>query len=69
MKDLIPFFLFAATVMAITWWLTREMDISWLRLMLRIASAVTLYLGSLWAARAQILRESIAYIFKSSHPQ
>lgn len=69
LKDLIPFFLFAATVMAITWWLTREMDISWLRLMLRIASAVTLYLGSLWAARAQILRESIAYIFKSSHPQ
>ena len=45
------------------------MDISWLRLMLRIASAVTLYLGSLWVARAQILRESIAYFFKSSHPQ
>ena len=69
MKDLLPFFMFAATVMAATWWLTRSMDISWLRLILRIVIAVAFYLGSLWVARAKILRESIAYVFKSSRPQ
>ncbi len=63
-KDIAPFFVFALAVMAAAWWLTRTMDISWLRMFLRILIAVVLYVGSLWLARAQILRESIAYIFK-----
>lgn len=63
-KDIAPFFLFAFAVMAIAWWLTRTMDISWLRMILRILIAAILYVGSLWIARAKILRESIEYIFK-----
>ena len=64
LKDIVPFFAFAFAVMAIAWWLTRTMDISWLRIILRILIAVVLYVGSLWIARAKILRESIEYIFK-----
>jgi len=64
LKDIVPFFLFAAGVMAAAWWLTRSMDISWLRMFFRIVLAVAFYVGSLWLARAQILRESIDYIFK-----
>ena len=64
LKDVLPFFLFALAVVASAWWVTRTMDISWLRMGLRILIAVALYLGSLWLARAKILRESIDYIFK-----
>lgn len=64
LKDIIPFFLFALSVMLAAWFITRTMDISWLRLFLRILIAVILYVGSLWIARAQILRESIDYIFR-----
>lgn len=63
-NDIAPFFVFAFAVMAIAWWLTRTMDISWLRMFLRILIAVVLYVGSLWIARAKILRESFEYIFK-----
>ena len=64
LKDIVPFFVFALAVMAVAWWFTRTMDISWLRMFLRIFIAVLLYVGSLWIARAKILRESIDYIFK-----
>lgn len=62
-KDIAPFFVFALAVMTLAWWLTSEMNISWIRMLLRIAIAAILYIGSLWLARAQILRESIDYIF------
>jgi O-antigen/teichoic acid export membrane protein len=62
-KDIAPFFVFALAVMTLVWWLTSEMNISWIRMFLRIAIAAILYIGSLWLARAQILRESIDYIF------
>lgn len=63
-KDIAPFFVFALAVMAIAYFATRTMDISWLRMFLRIVIAVALYVGSLWVARAKILRESFEYIFK-----
>ena len=63
-KDIAPFFVFALGVMAIAYFATRSMPISWLRMALRILIAVVLYVGSLWIARAKILRESIDYIFK-----
>lgn len=62
--DILPFFVFASAVMVAAWWLTRSMDISWLRMLLRCLIAVVLYVGSLAVARATILRESIAYILK-----
>ena len=64
MKDIAPFFVFALAVMAVAYFATQSLPISWLRMCLRIIIAVVLYVGSLWIARAQILRESIAYIFK-----
>lgn len=63
-KDIIPFFVFAFAVMAVAYFATQSLAISWLRLFLRILIAVVLYVGSLWIARAKILRESIEYIFK-----
>lgn len=63
LKDILPFFLFALGVMAAAYAATRTLPISWLRLALRILIAVVLYVGSLWIARARILRESIDYIF------
>ena len=50
--------------MAVAYFATRTMDISWLRMFLRILIAVVLYVGSLWIAGAKILRESIDYILK-----
>ncbi|MBQ9190341.1 MAG: lipopolysaccharide biosynthesis protein [Bacteroidaceae bacterium] len=64
LKDIAPFFVFALAVMAVAYFVTQSLPISWLRMCLRIVIAVVLYVGSLWIARAQILRESIAYIFK-----
>ena len=64
LKDIAPFFVFALAVMAVAYFATQSLPISWLRMCLRIVIAVALYVGSLWIARAQILRESIAYIFK-----
>ena len=64
LKDIAPFFVFALAVMAVAYFATQSLPISWLRMCLRIVIAVVLYVGSLWIVRAQILRESIAYIFK-----
>ncbi len=64
LRDIAPFFVFALAVMAVAYFATQSLPISWLRMCLRIVIAVVLYVGSLWIARAQILRESIAYIFK-----
>ena len=63
-KDIAPFFVFAIAVMAVAYFATSTMPISWLRMFLRILITVVLYVGSLWIARANILRESIDYIFK-----
>ena len=62
-KDIAPFFVFSLGVVTLTWWLTSELNISWTRMFLRIVIVIILYIGSLWLARAQILRESIDYIF------
>lgn len=63
LRDVIPFFAFALGVMLLCWWTTCSMPISWWRLFARIIMAVALYVGSLWLARATILRESLQYIF------
>ncbi len=62
LKDVVPFFVFALAVMVAAWFATSTLPISWLRLFLRILIAVVLYVGSLWVAKASILRESLAYI-------
>ena len=66
-KDIVPFFVFAFAVMAAAYFATHSLPISWLRMFLRILIAVILYVGTLWMANAQILRESISYIFRRHH--
>ena len=63
--DILPFFLYAAAVMAIAWWLTSGMEASWLRMGLKIVIAVVLYVGLLWVSGAKILKESVAYVRKN----
>ena len=65
-KDIAPFFVFAFAVMAIAYFTTHTLPISWFRMALRMFIAAALYVGSLWVARAKILQESIDYIFKRS---
>jgi len=62
LKDILPFLLFAAAVMLATGWLTAAIDNGWWRMLLRIPLAAIFYIGILWVARAQILRESIDYL-------
>ena len=62
-KDIVPFFIFALAVMAAAYIATQSFPISWLRLFLRILTAIVLYLGSLWLAKARVLSESLHYIF------
>ncbi len=63
-KDTVPFFIFAFGVMTIAYFATASLPISWLRMGLRILLTIVLYMGSLWVAKAKILRESFDYIFK-----
>lgn len=63
--DILPFFIFALGVIVIAWWLTHTMNISFLRLSLRILLAAILYIGTLWAVKAKILRESLQYLSKA----
>ena len=64
LKDLLPFLLFSVAVMFTTAWFTAAIDNGWWRMAARISLAAVLYVGLLWVARAQILRESIQYIFE-----
>ncbi len=68
LKDVLPFFVFAFGVMAAAYYATHALPISWLRMFLRILLAVVLYVGLLWIAKAQILRESVDYILKKKRP-
>ncbi len=61
-KDILPFFCFAAAVMLLTGWLTTDIANGWWRMAVRIPLAALLYVGLLWVARAQILKESILYM-------
>ena len=66
-KDIVPFFVFAFAVMAAAYFATHSLPISWLRMFLRILIAVIVYVGTLWMANAQILRESFDYILRRHH--
>lgn len=66
--DILPFFLYAAGVMAAAWWLTSSFEAGWLRMGLKIVIAVVLYVGLLWLSGAKILKESVAYVMKKRPP-
>ena len=61
LKDIVPFALAAASVMAVTGLVTSSIDNLWLLLLSRIVLATLLYLGVMRLAGAQILKESIDF--------
>lgn len=62
LKDIVPFALTAASVMAVTGLVTSSIDNLWLLLLSRIVLATLLYLGVMRLAGAQILKESIDFL-------
>ena len=64
LKDILPFALAAAGVMAVTGLVTSSIDNLWLLLLSRIVLATLLYLGMMRLTGAQILKESIAFFRK-----
>ena len=64
MKDVLPFFCFAAAVMAITWFATRNIENIYIAIVAKITLAALLYLGITYLSGARIMRESIEYLRK-----
>lgn len=64
LRDIIPYFLAAASVMGATWLLTRGIDSMILSLSLKIIIAVALYIFVMWISGSRIFRESLRYLFK-----
>lgn len=64
LKDVMPFFLFASSVMAATWFVTKDISNIYIAIVAKIAIAATLYLGITWLSGAKIMRESIDFILK-----
>ena len=62
LKDILPFLVFTLLVHSFTWWATNGISIMWLRMIIRIIMAATLYAGIMWISRAKIMRESIQYL-------
>lgn len=64
LRDIIPYFLAAASVMGATWLLTRGIDSMILSLALKIIIAIALYIFVMWISGSRIFRESLRYLFK-----
>lgn len=64
LKDILPFFLISAGVMAVTWLLTRPIANLWLLLISRVLVAAVLYVGIMWLLRVEIFKECIQFIKK-----
>lgn len=62
LKDIIPFALAAAVVMAVTGLATHTISVLWLKLLCRVVLAVILYYGVMRLAGAVILKECMAFI-------
>ena len=62
LKDILPFLVFTLLVHSFTWWATNGISIMWLRMIIRIIMAATLYAGIMWISGAKIMRESIEYL-------
>lgn len=64
MKDIIAYAATAATVMAVTYWLTRSIENIYLAIMAKIGIAVLLYTTTLWLSGSATFKESLQYITK-----
>jgi O-antigen/teichoic acid export membrane protein len=64
LKDILPFALAAVAVMAITGFVTQNIETLWLKLICRVLLAALLYYGVMRLAGAVILKEILAFIFR-----
>lgn len=64
LKDILPFALAAVAVMAITGFVTQNIETLWLKLICRVLLAALLYYGVMRSAGAVILKEILAFIFR-----
>lgn len=69
LRDVVPFLLISAAVMAFTWWVTRGIQNLLLLLTVRIILAAALYIIIMYASGARIMRESIEYLLKKRTPE
>lgn len=65
LKDVSPFFLFAASVVTATWYMTSPIDNVYISFVAKIVIAASLYIGITYLSGAVILRESIDYLRKN----
>ena len=63
-RDVLPFMLIAAAVMACTYYVTLSVSLSWLLLLVRIAVASALYYAALRLLNVAILKECLQFIRK-----
>ena len=64
LKDILPFALAAAGVMAVTGFVTHAIEMLWLKLLCRVVLAALLYYVVMRLAGAVILKEIMAFIFR-----
>ena len=62
LSDVLPFALAATAVMLFTGWATATVSPLWLLLVVRVALAALLYVGIMWIARVQILKECLKFL-------
>ncbi len=68
LRDVLPFLLLTAAVMALTWWATHTITNVLLHLVAKVVLAATLYLSVLWMSGAKVMRETVAYLLKRNQP-
>ncbi|MBR1464218.1 MAG: lipopolysaccharide biosynthesis protein [Prevotella sp.] len=62
LRDLLPFLLITASVMALTWLLTRAISNLWLLLFARVIIAAALYVAAMWLLRVEIFKECLRFV-------
>ena len=62
LKDTVPFLFVAAIVMVFTGWVTSTVDVLWLRLLLRVFLAASIYFIIMRTLRVKILDECQEFI-------
>lgn len=64
LKDITPFAVIAAAVMIATYFITRDIENIYLRLLCKIILAAAIYILVMWGSKAVTFRESVEYLLK-----
>ena len=64
LKDIFPYLFISLAILAVTWFLTKNIENVYLLLGAKIFIAATIYIVVMWGSRSVIFRESIEYLKK-----